>query len=98
MTRAGCSSAGRAGRRVIGRLLVQILALGWAELHVEVSLGKMLISLILYLVLFTLLLALVGKTSNHIQYCTLYCSSYCLLEGDVCFLSSLIIQQQGPSL
>ena len=37
-----CSSAGRAGWLVIGRLLVQIPALGWAELQVEVSLGKIL--------------------------------------------------------
>ena len=38
----GCSSAGRAGRPVIGRSLVQIPALGRAELHVEVSLSKIL--------------------------------------------------------
>ena len=38
----GCSSAGRAGRLVIGRSLVQILAPGRAELHVEVSLSKIL--------------------------------------------------------
>ena len=34
--RGGCSSVGRAGRLVIERLLVQILAQGKAELHVEV--------------------------------------------------------------
>ena len=38
----GCSSAGRAGRLVIGRSLVQIPAPGKAELHVEVSLSKIL--------------------------------------------------------
>ena len=38
----GCSSAGRAGQLVIGRSLVQIPALGRAELHVEVSLSKIL--------------------------------------------------------
>ena len=37
-----CSSAGRAGRLVIGRSLVQTPALGRAELHVEVSLSKIL--------------------------------------------------------
>ena len=36
------SSAGRAGRPVIGRLVVQIPALGRAELHVEVSLSEIL--------------------------------------------------------
>ena len=40
--RGGCSLAGRAGRLVIGRSLVQIPALGWAELLVEVSLSKIL--------------------------------------------------------
>ena len=40
--RGGCSSAGRAGRVVIGRSLVQIPALGRAELHVEVSLSEIL--------------------------------------------------------
>ena len=40
--RGGCSSAGRAGRLVIGRSLVHIPAPGWAELHVEVSLSKIL--------------------------------------------------------
>ena len=35
-----CSSAGRAGRLVIGRSLVQIPAPGRAELHVEVSLSE----------------------------------------------------------
>ena len=38
----GCRSVGRAGRLVIGRSLVQILALGRAELHVEVSLSEIL--------------------------------------------------------
>ena len=38
----GCSSAGRAGRLVIGRSLVQILAPGRAELYVKVSLSKIL--------------------------------------------------------
>lgn len=39
----GCSSAGRAGRLAIGTSLVQILApLGWDELHVKVSLSKIL--------------------------------------------------------
>ena len=38
----GCSSAGRAGRLVIRRSLVQIPAPGRAELHVEVSLSKIL--------------------------------------------------------
>ena len=38
----GCSSAGRAGRLVIEKSLVQILALGRVELHVEVSLSKIL--------------------------------------------------------
>ena len=33
---------GRAGQLVIARLLVQIPALGWAELHVKVSLSKIL--------------------------------------------------------
>ena len=37
-----CSSAGRAGRLVIRRSLVQIPAPGWAELHVEVSLSEIL--------------------------------------------------------
>ena len=37
-----CSTVGRAGRLVIGRSLVQIPALGWAELHVKVSLSKIL--------------------------------------------------------
>ena len=36
----GCSSVGRAGPLVIGRLLVQTLALSKAELHVEVFLSK----------------------------------------------------------
>ena len=40
--RGGCSSAGRAGRLVIGRSLVQIPAPGSAELHVEVSLSEIL--------------------------------------------------------
>ena len=40
--RGGCSSAGRAGRLVIGGSRVQIPAPGWAELHVEVSLSKIL--------------------------------------------------------
>ena len=40
--RGGCSSAGRAGRLVIERSLVQIPAQGKAELHVEVSLSKIL--------------------------------------------------------
>ena len=40
--RGGCSSAGRAGRLVIERSLVQIPAPGKAELHVEVSLSKIL--------------------------------------------------------
>ena len=38
----GCSSAGRAGRLVIERSLVQIPAPGRAALHVEVSLSKIL--------------------------------------------------------
>ena len=38
----GCSSAGRVGQLVIGRSLVQIPALGWAELHVKVFLSKIL--------------------------------------------------------
>ena len=38
----GCSSAGRAGRLVIGRSLVQIPAPGRSELHVEVSLNEIL--------------------------------------------------------
>ena len=38
-----CSSASRAGRLVIGRSLVQIPALGWAELHVKVSLNPKLL-------------------------------------------------------
>ena len=38
----GCSSAGRAGRLMIERSLVQIPAQGKAELHVEVSLSKIL--------------------------------------------------------
>ena len=40
--KGGCSSAGRAGRLVIERLLVQILAPGKAERHVKVSLSKIL--------------------------------------------------------
>ena len=38
----GCSSAGRAGPLVIGMSLVQIPDPGWAELHVELSLSKIL--------------------------------------------------------
>ena len=38
----GCSSAGRAGRLVIGRSVVQIPAPGRVELHVEVSLSEIL--------------------------------------------------------
>ena len=43
ITWGGCRSAGRAGRPVIGRSLVQILAPGKAELHVEVSLSEILL-------------------------------------------------------
>ena len=42
LLRCSCSSEGWAGRLVIWMSLVQIPASGWAELHVEVSLSKML--------------------------------------------------------
>ena len=42
LSKGGCSSAGRAGRLVIKRSLVQIPAPGKAELHVEVSLSEIL--------------------------------------------------------